>query len=166
MFSLIEKEKNVKKQMICFFGMLIVSIVCSFAQSNTFIDTVLEKKEVTRGEAFFLALASADLVKPEGTVKEAMDYIESNKWDLPRDPEAPVSLGELCFVLMKAHQLSGGVMYSIFPGPRYAAREFEYMGWVRRSPVPSRRVSGEEVLQIIGQVLEYKNPTVNEEAPQ
>ena len=164
MFSHIEKEKNVKKQWICFFIFLIASAVFVFPQSNAFIDSVLEKKEVSRGDAFFLALSSAGLVKPEGTVAEAMSYLETNKWDLPRDPAAPVTLGELCYALMRAHQLNGGVMYAVFPGPRYAAREFEYLGWVRRAPVPSRRVSGEEALQIVGQVLEFKAPSAGMEA--
>jgi hypothetical protein len=163
MFSLIEKEKNVKKQAICFFIILIVSGGVVFPQSNSFIDSVLEKKEAACGEAFFMALSSAGLVNAEGSVDEAMKYIETNKWGLPGDPEAPVTLGELCYALMRAHQLKGGLMYELFPGPRYAAREFEYLGWVRRSPVPSRRVSGEEVLQIIGQVLEFKAPSAGME---
>ncbi len=152
-----------KKQTICFFIIISVSGGLLFSQSNAFIDSVLDKKETACGETFFLALSSAGVMRADGSVADAMSYLETNKWDLPKDPEAPVTLGELCYALMRAHQLKGGVMYELFPGPRYAAREFEYQGWVRRAPVPSRRVSGEEVLQIIGQVLEFKAPSAGRE---
>ena len=155
-----------KKQWGSAILILMIAIGPAAAQSNAAIDTLIDKKEAACGETYLLALASAGLVKPEATVPEAMSYLEANKFGVTREPEAPVTLGDLCYVLMRAHQVPGGVMYAVSPGPRYATREFEYLGWVRRAPVPSRRVSGEEVLQIIGQVLEWKAPTAGEGAVQ
>jgi hypothetical protein len=45
-------------------------------------------------------------------------------------------------------------MYRMFPGPRYAAREFTYHGW---SPVrlgPSDQFSGDFLLSVAGIFLE------------
>jgi hypothetical protein len=57
---------------------------------------------------------------------------------------------------MRALDIPGGIMYSMFPGPRYAAREIAYLGFVRGSGAPGRTVSGNEVMYILGRVLEWK----------
>jgi hypothetical protein len=127
-----------------------------FAQSNAFIDKLIDEKEATYGESVFMALASAGLVKSDGAVADAINYMTANNWGFVKNPDEPVTLGDLCYALMRAHNLTGGLMFTLFPGPRYAAREFEYLELVRRYPVPSRRLSGEEVLQLVGQVLSLK----------
>jgi hypothetical protein len=146
----------VKKQLICFFLIEIALGGGLFAQSNAFIDKLIDEQEATYGESAFMALASAGLVKPEGAVTDAIAYMTANNWGFVKNPDEPVTLGDLCYVLMRAYNMTGGLMYALFPGPRYAAREFEYLELVRRYPVPSRRLSGEEVLQLVGKVLSFK----------
>lgn len=46
-------------------------------------------------------------------------------------------------------------MYRLLPGPRYAVRELKYMGFVDDTDA-SKPVSGEEVIRILGYVLEWK----------
>jgi hypothetical protein len=139
----------VKKHLLCFFIIGIALGGALFAQSNAFVDKLIDEKQATYGEAAFMALASAGLVKPEGAVTEAIAYMDANKWGFVKKADEPVTLGDLCYMLMRAFNFTGGIMYTVAPGPRYAAREFEYQGWVRRSPVPSRFVGGEEVLQVL-----------------
>ncbi len=156
MISSIEKEQNVKKQAICFFAIGLAFSPCLVAQSNAFIDKLIDEKEATYGESAFLALSAAGLVKPDGTVNDAMAFLTNAKWGYVKNADTPVTLGDLCYLLMRAFNMSGGFMYAVAPGPRYAAREFEFLEIVRRLPVPSRRVSGEEVMQIVGKTMTLK----------
>jgi hypothetical protein len=155
MFPSIEKEQNVKKQVICFFVIALAFVPSLSAQSNAFIDKLINEKEATYGESVFMALAAAGLVKPDGSVADAMAYLNSTTWGYAKKAGEPVTLGDLCYVLMRAFNMSGGFMYALFPGPRYATREFQFLELVRRWPVPSRRLAGEEVLQIIGTTMSY-----------
>ncbi len=135
-----------KKQAICFFFIGIFLVPGIFAQSNAMIDKLIDEKEATYGESVFLALSSAGLVSPDGTVADAMAYLANAKWGYVKKADEPVTLGDLCYVLMRAFNMSGGFMYAVAPGPRYATREFEFLELVRRLPIPSRRLSGEEVM--------------------
>jgi hypothetical protein len=142
-----------KKQITLFFFLLVMINAFLSAQSNYFIDQLMDKKQATYGEAAFMALSAAGLVSPDGTVPAAMTFLESSKWGFLKKSEEPATLGDLCYLLMRAFKTSGGVMYSIIPGPRDAVREYEYLGFVRKNPIPTRLVSGEEVVQIVGKVL-------------
>jgi hypothetical protein len=62
-------------------------------------------------------------------------------------------MGELSRLAMGAFGLSGGFLYRLFPGPRYAYRA---MVWYRLLPPdsdPGGVVSGEDLLYITGQLL-------------
>ncbi len=152
----IEKEQNVKKQAICFFVIVVFLGTGLFAQSNAFIDNLIDEKEATYGESAFLALSAAGLVAADGAVADAMAYLAGARWGYEKKSDEPVTLGDLCYVLMRAFNMNGGFMYALFPGPRYATRQFEFLELVRRFPVPSRRLSGEEVMQIVGKVASLK----------
>ncbi|MBN2351702.1 MAG: hypothetical protein JXD23_03960 [Spirochaetales bacterium] len=145
-----------KKHFICFFVLAIAVAAALSAQSNAFIDKLIDEKEAPYGESVFMALAAAGLVKPDGTVADAMAYLEIAAWGFEKKADEPVTLGDLCYVLMRAYNMNGGFMYALFPGPRYAVREFQFLELVRRRPVPSRRLGGEEVLQIIGKTMSYR----------
>jgi hypothetical protein len=62
-------------------------------------------------------------------------------------------LGEYAYILMKAFHMQGGIMYSIFPGPRYASRELAFLEMIPGSASSGRTLSGEEVIRILGNVL-------------
>lgn len=57
---------------------------------------------------------------------------------------------------MKAFGINGGLMYSIFPGPRYAFRELVYKGIITRNTNPGGRLSGTNALRIIRIAAEMK----------
>jgi hypothetical protein len=63
---------------------------------------------------------------------------------------------------MKAFNIKGGFMYSLFPGPRYGYRELVYRKIIRGRAYSAMPVSGERLLRIIGRVLGYNNEFVPE----
>jgi hypothetical protein len=112
-----------------------------FGQSQAAeLETLLEKPVVSYAEAARFISASAE-----------------GETELPRkaDPEKPISLGELSFLLMKAHNIKGGLMYAVFPGPRYAFRTMVSRSLIQGAADPAMTVSGERFLHILGNVLTY-----------
>lgn len=142
-----------KKTAVLFFllSIFIPTTVC--AQSNSFIDKLLAEEQASFGDAAVIALAAAGKIRAEATPAEALNFLGTEQWGIDKKAEEPATLGDLCYLLMKGFAMNGGMMYALFPGPRYATREFDYLGIIYRNTIPSRLLSGEEVMQIIGRVL-------------
>jgi hypothetical protein len=67
----------------------------------------------------------------------------------------PVTLGEFSYLVMENLGIQGGLMYRMIPGPRYAARELEYLEFLLGSGAPNRALSGQEMLHVMGQALDF-----------
>ena len=127
------------------------------AQSNEVLDELLEREEASFGEASYLVLVAVDRLPEEASLAEATAALPEQGWTIRlRDPEEPVRLGEYAYLLMQAFEVKGGIMYRVFPGPRYAARELAYLKIVRGNAAPSRRLSGEDLMQILRRLMEWK----------
>jgi hypothetical protein len=115
---------------------------------------VLEAGEVSFAQAAEIILPAAGILDPGAGPEAAFE--RAREW-LPRQAErdAPIRMGELSHLVMRSFGLSGGFMYRIFPGPRYAYRA---LAWRRLLPLradPYRTVKGEELIYIAGRVLSY-----------
>jgi hypothetical protein len=66
-----------------------------------------------------------------------------------------IRMGELSYLVMKSFGLSGGFMYALFPGPRYAYRALAWRRILPGGADPARSLSGEELLYITGTVLTH-----------
>jgi hypothetical protein len=109
------------------------------------------------GDAVYLALSAARIVPETATPDEAVAALAARKWGLSTRPaKGLITLGEYSFVLMKAFDIRGGVLYRIFPGPRYACRELAFLGMLEGTKGPNRRLAGAEAVRILGRVLEYR----------
>ncbi|TVQ17143.1 MAG: hypothetical protein EA382_19275 [Spirochaetaceae bacterium] len=125
-----------------------------FGQSNTVIDAILGEEVATAQSAAYLAMTSAGLVADDATPAVALRTAREEGWIGDRGDREPVTFGEYAYLMMRAHGVSGGLMYLIFPGPRYAAREFTYRGWSPERRAPGELVSGEFMVRVTGNMLE------------
>ena len=137
-----------------------LSLMCAAslgAQSNQAIDRLLEGRPAAFGEAAYVILSAAGLVPESSSGEEATSVVAQRKL-LPKTPSAtdPATLGEVCFLIMETQGIKGGLFYRLFPGPRYATRELAAMGLLKGITHPNRAVSGEEVMWILGAVLDWK----------
>jgi hypothetical protein len=136
---------------------VLAAVVPLTAQSNAFLDRLLEKEEATVGDAAYLVLVAAGRLGEEATAEEAAAALARQGWRLRAEaPGEAISLGSYAYLLMQAFQVKGGLMYHLLPGPRYAARELAYLKIVKGKAAPDRRVRGEEMLQILRRLLEWK----------
>jgi hypothetical protein len=134
---------------------LLPLLVC--AQSNEIIDEILDTQKADWGKTTYLVLSAAELIGEDTGISEVITELEKQHWGITlKQSEDFITLGEYSYMLMKAFNLSGGIMYKIVPGPRYAARELDYLTFIDKNKSPYRNLSGEEVLRIMGRLLEWK----------
>ena len=60
------------------------------------------------------------------------------------------------FILVKALSIPTGVVYSVFPGPRYALRELVFRKIVPATLAPDDAVSGEEAMRYLQAAQDWK----------
>jgi hypothetical protein len=87
---------------------------------------------------------------PDADFQQAME-----KGWFPRGttPDENITLGKLSFLIMRAFDIKGGMMYAILPGPRYAFRTMVSRSFIQGAADPSMTVNGERFLHILGMVL-------------
>jgi len=117
---------------------------------------MLETHTVTSATAARFVLGAVGLL-PEGLSGAAAETAAYNMafaqgW-IRTGAAEPVTLGEISFLITSAFGFTGGLMYRIFPGPRYAYRELLYRRIIQGRVYSNMTVSGSWLLQIIGRAL-------------
>ena len=124
-----------------------------FAQSNAVIDDILANEQMTYGHAVYI-LGVADGTIPERTsVADAHRQSQTDGLYFGYEREDPVSLGEFSLMLMETFDVPGGLMYTVLPSPRYAARDLAFRNVIQGDAYPRMAISGERAMRIIGRVL-------------
>jgi len=136
---------------------LLVAVVHVPAQSNEVLDALLETETTSFGQAAYLVLTAVARIPEDTTPEQAAAEMAKQGWTVPaRAAEEPLTLGQYSFLLMQAFELKGGVMYRILPGPRYSGRELAYLGFIKGNTSPYRTFSGQEAIDILGRLMEWK----------
>ena len=150
------EERFMKRFCVLLLIILSMGSTAGFAQSNSVLDAILDQEKVEFSSAVYLALSAAELIEETATAEEAMGALAASGWGFPVEAPAEITLGQYSYLLMKAFNIPGGLMYRMFPGPRYATREAAFLGFVTDRPTPTRNLSGEEAVRMLGAVLTWK----------
>lgn len=146
------------RRLVIVFALLLAVTLGAAAQSNETIDQILAQEIATVGSAAYVALSAGDLVNDDSSPRKAVEVAIAAGWlDPAVSAEDPTGFGQFAHLLMQVFEVPGGLMYRIFPGPRYATREFTYFGW---SPIrigPADQVSGMFMLSVTGIFLEERD---------
>jgi len=141
---------------LAFYSLFLVFFLS--AQTANELDVLLGKQTVTAAEAARFVLGAAELLPPElsGTAAETAAYTMalSNGW-VKKEGAANAALSDVAFLIVKAFELKGGVMYRMVKNPRYAYRELIYRRIIQGRADPAMNVSGQKLMQIIGRTLRY-----------
>ncbi len=128
-----------------------------YAQSNETMDRILAREEIDYRESAYLVLSATGQIEDSASVDEALASLPRQNWDITiGEGEESLSLGEYSYLLMRALEIEGGIMYRLFPGPRYAARELSYLGLIPGEGAAGRTLSGYEAVQLLGRSIEWK----------
>jgi hypothetical protein len=128
-----------------------------YGQTAADMDELLDAGEISWAQACRFVLPAAGVLEENAPAPAAFAAARDNGW-LPKTAaqDGPVNLGGLSFLIMQAFSIEGSVLYTLFPGPRYAYRQLDYLGLIPGLRDPALKVSGERFLQILGRVLNYR----------
>jgi len=149
-------KKRIIKMLFCSVFFLLGAFV--FAQTAAELDIVLQADTVSAAQAARFVLGAAGLLPPglSGPAAESTAYetARSNGW-LKSTAGESVSLKETAFLIMRAFELKGGILYSLFKNPRYAYREMVYRKLIQGRTDQSMKMSGRRLLLILDRTLAY-----------
>jgi hypothetical protein len=133
---------------------LLISPSRAGAQSNKIVDDLLLETTASYGNASYMVLTAAGLIPESAEEEDALaEAVKRGYNPKGKGIYSPISLGEYSHMLMQVFDIGGGIMYSIFPSPRYASRELGFKGYIKRDFGAYRNVSGREAIQILGRIL-------------
>lgn len=136
-----------KKVLLVLYAVLVCKL---FAQSAVFFDEILSSKQITFGQAAYLVFVGngeyQDTVKQDVAFEEA---VKRNWINHTAKLETPITAAQFAYLVMKAFGFKGGLMYTLFPGPRYGFRELVYKGLISGAMDPQALVSGNLALRVV-----------------
>ncbi|MFP4510989.1 MAG: hypothetical protein ACLFNQ_12780 [Spirochaetaceae bacterium] len=131
----------------------VTSAFALLAQTAERIEQIGNEDQVSVGSAAFVVAASAGLVSDDATAAQALDVLENLGFPAGVEPSVPARLDQFAYMLMLAFDRSGGIMYSLLPGPRYALRELDYERVLRGGGDPGDSLTGSRALRLTGRML-------------
>lgn len=135
-------------------AMIVLGGAYAAAQSNEVIDALLGRDVADFGSSLQLILSAGHRVDENASVADAYATFQSLGWRLQsKGIDDSLTAKELSYLIMRSLGLTGGIMYTILPSPRYAFRELVYVGIISRQVPPGRIVSGQQVVRYLGAVL-------------
>jgi len=145
---------RVRKAPIIIAGFLLIMPVFVSAQTAAELEKALGTQNLTCAQAAGFVLAAAADTSVKNISKEAFEQAIAKGW-FPQGtkPEENITLGRLSFLIMKAFNIKGGLMYTFFPGPRYAFRTMVSRSYIQGTADPAMKVSGVRFFRILGKVL-------------
>ena len=125
-----------------------------FSQSSEKISAILNSEKITCGQLAYLAGTYTNEV-PEDSDEEGAFEILAKAGYFPAECAASteLTLKQTSFVLAKAVNLKGGLLYTLTGSPRYAFRELKAIGALPSSADPDMKLSGRDALGLMNSLL-------------
>lgn len=127
----------------------------SFGQSAEKVDKILETEKATFGQAAYLIQTALNGGSDGLDFDTAFDRFKSEHQNLIRDSvtaDDVIPAKTYAFLLMKAFDVKGGMMYRIYPCPRYAYRDLRYLAVIQGKNNPTASMTGTTMLQIFSRI--------------
>ena len=149
--------QKIKVFLICSLLLFLVAVASTSAQSSELIDSLLGSDEASFGESAYMVAVGSGLADETVSVSEALEMIEKKGLNIKgKSAGDEITLGELSYMIMELFDIGGGIMYSLFPSPRYAARELDFLGFIDAEAHPGNRIAGDSVIRMISSAIDMK----------
>ncbi len=125
------------------------------AQDNSVIDNLLGSKEANYSDVALLVLQAAGEIQTTAKPEDAIAFLKNEKWITEKQSRKNMAtVGDTCYLLMRAFKMKGGLAWSIHPCGRSALREMALRGAIYfKDKSPYRKIEGEEALNLISWML-------------
>lgn len=143
------------KRIIVIAVAVLFTAAASFGQSAERVDKILETEKATFGQAAYLIQTALNADSDEIDFDTAFDRFKSGNQHLIRDSvtaEDVIPAKVYAFLLMKAFDVKGGMMYRIYPCPRYAYRDLQYLAVIQDKNDPNAPMTGAAMLRIFSRI--------------
>lgn len=130
-------------------------VTTAFGQSAEKVDKILETEKATFGQVAYLIQTALNGGSDGLDFDTAFDRFKSEHQNLIRDSvtaEDVIPAKTYAFLLMKAFNIKGGLMYRIYPCPRYAYRDLRYLAVIQDKNTPNAPMTGTALLRIFGRI--------------
>ena len=143
-----------KKTFLICLLMMAVSVIHLSAQSNEVIDALLDQDQAKFDDTLYMIFTASGMLPDSASSEDSFHEFTHQGWGLKeKGLDDPVTADELAHLIMKALDLRGGIMYTIFQNPRYAYKELVYRKVLETGIGSKRIVSGEEVLRVLAKTM-------------
>lgn len=120
------------------------------ADDQRILDEVLAQKDLDFAHAAWLAGRASGLFDETVDPAAAAVQAQSLGWrKAGSGPAAAVTLADYSQILVRAFPLPTGLLYSLFPGPRYAYRDLVFLKVIPGTVDSGSTVSGEAALRYL-----------------
>jgi len=143
------------KHTLCITVAVFLIAAAAFGQAAEKIDKILETERATFGHAAYLIQTALNDGSDGLDFETAFDRFKNENENLIRNSvsaEDVIPIKTYAFLLMKVFDIKGGMMYRIYPCPRYAYRDLQYLGVIQDKKNPDAVMSGASLLQILGRI--------------
>lgn len=151
-------ERLMSKKSLGIFLPLVILLASGLeAQSNEFIDQVLQGSGITGKQAAYLVLVASENMGDDADAERAFEMLSQFGW-VPSGlvGDQTISTAQYAYILMKAFGVQGGLFYSWFPSPRYAYRELRKLVVIQGNTDPDQDVTGFQAMRMIGRMFDVK----------
>jgi len=120
------------------------------------IATMQTAEEVTYREGGFAVLVASGTLPRTAAPDAALNPGLRSQlgWD-SRAVDGPLTVAEFSYLVMKAFDIPGGLMYRLAPSPRYAVRELRFRRILLDRLDATDNIAGVEALRVIGNAIEW-----------
>lgn len=143
------------KRTLCIAVTVFLIAVTSFGQSAQKVDDILETTKTTFGQAAYVILTALHDDTDEMDFDTAFDRFKNENQNVIRDSitaKDVIPIKTYAFLLMRAFNIKGGMLYRIYPCPRYAYRDLRYLTVIQGNNNPDASMTGAAMLQILSRI--------------
>lgn len=143
------------KRTLCIAVTVFLIAVASFGQSAQRVDDILETTKTTFGQAAYVILTALHDDTDEMDFDTAFDRFKNENQNVIRDSITAkdiIPIKTYAFLLMRAFNIKGGMLYRIYPCPRYAYRDLRYLTVIQGNNNPDASMTGAAMLQILSRI--------------
>ena len=143
------------KRTLCIAVTVFLIAVASFGQSAQKVDDILETTKTTFGQAAYVILTALHDDTDEMDFDTAFDRFKNENQNVIRDSITAkdiIPIKTYAFLLMRAFNIKGGMLYRIYPCPRYAYRDLRYLTVIQGNNNPDASMTGAAMLQILSRI--------------
>ncbi|MFO7780331.1 MAG: hypothetical protein R6W94_01745 [Spirochaetia bacterium] len=117
-------------------------------------------EEVTYREGGFAVLVASGMLPRTAAPDAALNPGLRSRlgWD-SRPVDSPLTVAEFSYLVMKAFDIPGGLMYRLAPSPRYAVRELRFRRVLLDRVDATDDIAGVQALRMIGNAIEWSEWT-------